>query len=135
MQTEKQICCASSSFLDTFLQYLPGTADIRRVDQGPNPTILTSLLIPMKEMVSPYLSISQSILILTGRLWFGRRTMIFGMACPWIGLWMVLWGKGLGYLGCHEGRVSERENISTPKVKRQEGASESAKLPLIMATV
>lgn len=43
MQTENQICCASGSFLDTFLQYFHGTADIRRVDQGPNPTILTSV--------------------------------------------------------------------------------------------
>jgi len=51
---------------------------------------VVSLLIPLKEMVYPYLAIGLSVLIITGRLWLGRRMMSFGMACPWIGLWMVL---------------------------------------------
>jgi hypothetical protein len=39
---------------------------------------------------SPYLAIGLSVLFIMGRLWFERRTMSFGMACPWIGLWRVL---------------------------------------------
>jgi hypothetical protein len=55
-----------------------------------NPTSLRGFLIPLKEMVSPYLAIGLSVLIIMEILWFGRRAMSFGMACPWIGLWMVL---------------------------------------------
>jgi hypothetical protein len=44
-----------------------------------------------------------------GGLWFGRRTLIFGMDCPWIGRWMTLfWGGGLGNWGCHGRRISTR---------------------------
>jgi hypothetical protein len=32
-------------------------------------------------------------LITMGRLWSGRRTLIFGMDCPWIGRWMMILGR------------------------------------------
>jgi len=33
----------------------------------------------VRVIVSPNLGIGRSVLIITGRLWFGRRTLIFGM--------------------------------------------------------
>jgi hypothetical protein len=58
---------------------------------GPSsPREVVYLIFPLKEMDFPNLEIGLSVLIIMGRLWFGRGTMIIGMIYPLIGLWMVL---------------------------------------------
>jgi hypothetical protein len=51
-----------------------------------------------REMDSPNPRIGLSVLIITARLWFWRRKMIFGMVCPWIGRWMGIL-RWIGTLG------------------------------------
>jgi hypothetical protein len=47
----------------------------------------------LRVMVYPNLEIGRSVLIITGRLWFRRTTLIFGMFCLWIGRQRVLLGR------------------------------------------
>jgi len=50
---------------------------------------LLFFLIPLKEMDFPNLEIGLSVLIIMGRLWFGRRTKIIGMvSVAEAGLWI-----------------------------------------------
>jgi hypothetical protein len=47
--------------------------------------VVASFLHRLREMDSPNLGIGLLVLIIMGRLWFGRRMLIFGIDCPWIG--------------------------------------------------
>jgi hypothetical protein len=94
----------------------------------PPPREVAYLLFPLKEMDFPNLEIGLSVLIIMERLWFRRRTKTIGMVYPLIGgIGWFFWG-GLGYSRRNGGRFFAREDDSTPKVKRQEGATGSAKL-------
>jgi hypothetical protein len=89
---------------------------------------LLFLLIPLKEMDFPNLEIGLLVLIIMGRLWFGRRTKIIRMVYPSIGLWMILLRRRPWLFGTPWRNIFAREDDSSPEVKRQEGATESAKL-------